>query len=126
MQISFWKVVVIILVCIVGSVVALPNFVDKNYSFLPKERINLGLDLRGGSYLLLKVDFDSYLKDQLEVNADMLRRELRKNQIGYSNLSIKTWLETFEIILFNSCSSPPLASDTIFKYWSLFLFVEIL
>lgn len=87
MQISFWKVVVIILVCIVGSVVALPNFVDKNYSFLPKERINLGLDLRGGSYLLLKVDFDSYLKDQLEVNADMLRRELRKNQIGYSNLS---------------------------------------
>ena len=89
MQISYWKVIIIVLVCILGSIVALPNFTDKNYSFLPKERINLGLDLRGGSYLLLKVDFATYLKDQLEINADMLRRELRKNQIGYSNLSNK-------------------------------------
>lgn len=86
MRISLWKTLSIILVCLIGLVIAMPNFTRQDYRFLPSERLNFGLDLRGGSYLLLKVDFDTYLKDQLEINGDILRRELRKNQVGYSNL----------------------------------------
>lgn len=87
MNTPLWKKILIILLCTVGMIFALPNFVATDYSFLPKQKINFGLDLRGGSYLLLKVDFKSYLKDQLEINSDILRRELRKRQIGYFNLS---------------------------------------
>jgi preprotein translocase subunit SecD len=86
MQTPYWKVIVILLACFIGIVGALPNFLVQDYKFLPDQRINFGLDLRGGSYLLLKVDFDSYLKDQLEITTDMLRRELRKDQVGYFNL----------------------------------------
>ncbi len=86
MQISYWRIAIISMVCIIGSIVALPNFMTKNYSFLPNQRVNFGLDLRGGSYLLLKVDSEIYLKDQLGITTDILRRELRKNQIGYFNL----------------------------------------
>jgi preprotein translocase subunit SecD len=44
-----------------GLVYAIPNFISfgsKNvsYSFLPGKKINLGLDLKGGSYLLLQAD----------------------------------------------------------------------
>lgn len=86
MKTPIWKTSLIILLCLIGIIFALPNFISNNYGFLPKQQINFGLDLRGGSYLLLKVDFDVYLKDQFEINSDILRREFRKNQVGYFNL----------------------------------------
>lgn len=87
MKTPLWKTILIFSVCLIGVFFALPNFFTNKVSLLPEEKIHFGLDLRGGSYLLLKVDFDVYLKDQLEINSDVLRRELRKNQVTYSNLS---------------------------------------
>ncbi len=74
------KIFSIIAVCILAFVYAAPSFINiKEEStladFLPSQKVNLGLDLRGGSQLMLEVDFDSYLKDQL----NNLKEEIRSN-----------------------------------------------
>jgi len=73
-----WKIGFIITVCLLGIIYALPNFFnfqrDGKQSFLPGKTINLGLDLQGGSYLLLEADIDTVLNERLEaVNEDVLK-----------------------------------------------------
>lgn len=86
-QFPKWKIFLTVLVCILAIIFALPNFIGKrNLPFLPSQKINYGLDLRGGSHILLKVDFQTYLNDQLSVLVDMVRKELRKNKIAYLKL----------------------------------------
>ena len=85
-DISIWRVLTTIIVTFVAAIFAAPNFMSINSSYLPKDSVNLGLDLRGGSHLLLSVDFDQYIKDQYEMLSDNLRKEFRDNKIGYKNL----------------------------------------
>src|SRR5215813_8668290 len=47
-------------------------------SFLSGNRVSLGLDLQGGTHLVLTVDIDQAVVNSVEINADELRRELRK------------------------------------------------
>ena len=77
-----WRVLVTIIVTFVAWIFAAPNFINVTSSFMPKDSVNLGLDLRGGSHLLLSVNFDHYLKDQYEMLADNLRKEFRENKVG--------------------------------------------
>src|SRR5262249_35458148 len=52
-------------------------------SFLPTRKIHFGLDLQGGTHLLLSVELDKALESALDQNADDLRRLLREaNAIG--------------------------------------------
>ncbi|MDX1949196.1 MAG: protein translocase subunit SecD [Rickettsiales bacterium] len=87
-----WKILFAAIVCLWGFYQASGNFISeetrKNNSFLPQQTIRLGLDLQGGSQLLLEVDFENFLKNQLEVLSDDLRRSFRKGKIGYKNLKI--------------------------------------
>lgn len=87
-----WKIILIALICAMAVVVAMPNFLSSKKleslpDWLPKNTMNLGLDLKGGSHLLLEVDFNSYYKDHLENLKDSIRKDLREDKIGYVNLS---------------------------------------
>lgn len=85
-KISFWKVITTILFSIIAVIYVLPNFAATKYDWLPGNKVNLGLDLRGGSHLLLDVDFDGYL-DELGLSmAESLKKYLRQQKIGYRNL----------------------------------------
>jgi preprotein translocase YajC subunit len=57
-----------------------------NIPFLPKQTINLGLDLRGGSYLLLEVDTNSIKNDRSQSLLEDIRSTFRQNKIKYSGL----------------------------------------
>jgi protein-export membrane protein SecD len=86
-----WLVSLIIVVCTVGVLLALPNaFPERSLStmpnWLPHQQINLGLDLRGGSYLLLEVDMNAVVKERLENVVDSMRSDLRAAHIGYTGL----------------------------------------
>ena len=61
---SLTKKILITVFCSLLVLLALPNFVelDKEVPLLPKNTLNLGLDLRGGSYLLLEVDTETIKK----------------------------------------------------------------
>jgi preprotein translocase subunit SecD len=85
-EVSYFRIALTIFVTFVAFLFAAPNFTKINSSFLPNKSVNLGLDLRGGSHLLLDVDLDHYIKDQYEMLSDNLRKELRSIKIGYRNL----------------------------------------
>ena len=70
-KLSNMKFALIAFCVLLGIVYALPNFIDKlrnskSATFLPGKTINLGLDLKGGSYLLLKAQMDVVFAEKLE------------------------------------------------------------
>ncbi|MGH6889895.1 MAG: protein translocase subunit SecD [Rhizomicrobium sp.] len=91
LQIPTWSKAITILILVAGIVIALPNalpgwVVSRIPAFLPRGTVALGLDLQGGSYLLLEVEFDQVQKDRLQSLMGDLRIAFRKARIGYTNL----------------------------------------
>jgi protein-export membrane protein SecD len=76
----------IIGLCVLGALLCLPNFIPAPAPWLPWRQVHLGLDLRGGSYLLMQVDMASIERERLESLADSARSVLLKANIGYQNL----------------------------------------
>jgi preprotein translocase subunit SecD len=88
-----WRIALAVLVSLFGIVFSLPNFLSREGvaalpSWLPLKQINLGLDLRGGSHLLLEVDTTALIRERLENLTDSVRSELRANNIGYTGLGV--------------------------------------
>ncbi len=88
-----WKIVLVLAVCLVGLVFALPNLFSRQLTeglpgWLPNQQINLGLDLRGGSHLLLEVDVAAVVRERLEDLVQATRSTLRSERIGYTGLGI--------------------------------------
>ena len=84
-----WLVSLILGVCALGVLLTLPNLfpaptLDRLPSWVPKKQVNLGLDLRGGSYLLLEVDINAVLTERFTNDIDSLRTEFRNGKIGYT------------------------------------------
>jgi preprotein translocase subunit SecD len=78
-----WKVWSTSLVCLIGILFAVPSLVPESVvakwpGFLPHERINLGLDLAGGSHLLLEADTSEVAKQRLEQMEETIRVGLRR------------------------------------------------
>ena len=89
-----WKVLLICGVCLLGVLFSLPNlFTPKQLAWLPSgvphKQVALGLDLRGGSYLLLEVDVAAAQAEQLNGIIDSVRDALRNAKIGYKNLNVE-------------------------------------
>ncbi len=94
LNIGKWRIFFVCLVCISGLYFIYPNLYDKTEvtalpNYLSKKQVNLGLDLQGGSHLLLEVDAKSVLKEKSEFLVDDIRSSLRKKKIKYSNLGAK-------------------------------------
>ncbi len=93
LQFSPWKTTIVLLVCLLGLIYAGPNLMTADYSrdvpnFAPGKKVSLGLDLQGGSYLLLKVELDVVIEERLESITAAVRQELRKAKIGYKGLGV--------------------------------------
>ena len=78
-----WKVWGIVLICLVGVALAIPSLfpesqVAKWPAAVPSARINLGLDLAGGSHLLLEADTSQVAKQRLEQMEETIRVGLRR------------------------------------------------
>ncbi len=63
---------------LLGVLLCLPNIMNPPASWLPWRTIRLGLDLKGGSYLLLEVDMNAVIKERLDSLADASRQALRR------------------------------------------------
>jgi len=89
-----WQVISIIAVTVLAALFALPNVLpgsvlDKLPSWYQQSRINLGLDLRGGAHFLLEADLRSVLNERLTNLSDSVRGELRKQQIGFKDVTVQ-------------------------------------
>lgn len=89
-----WKIILVSLVSLLGLVYVAPNFFNKEDlaslpSWVPQSQIVLGLDLQGGSYLLLEVGVDVVIREKLEGLQSDARVALREEpRIGYTGLSV--------------------------------------
>ena len=63
------------------------NFQNKENIFIDK-KVNLGLDLQGGSYLLLEIDTDPLVKQKIQDKVIPLKKLLRDNNLKYSNFNV--------------------------------------
>ena len=81
------KVLTIYITFILISIFSLTNFLNFESPFL-KKKINLGLDLQGGSYLLLEVDSSALEKRRLQSKVILLKKALNKSLIKFDNFSI--------------------------------------
>ncbi|AWK85138.1 protein translocase subunit SecD [Azospirillum thermophilum] len=87
-----WKIYAIVLICALGFVLSLPNFLSRETlaslpSWYANTRISLGLDLRGGSHLLLEVDMAAVIRDRVEGVVDGARQQLRQANVGYTAIN---------------------------------------
>ncbi len=81
------KTLLILGVCILGALLSLPNLMPAPAPWLPWRTVHLGLDLRGGSYLLMQVDMSAIERERLDDLTDSVRTVLLKADIGYQYLA---------------------------------------
>ena len=89
-----WKIVLVLVICALGVAFSAPNFFNRTVTeslpgWLPSQQISLGLDLQGGSHLLLEVGVDTVIKESLESLVDSIRTELRRARIRYQGLGVQ-------------------------------------
>ena len=88
-----WKALAIILTALVVCLCAVPNFFPearvKTWPIWAQRHLVLGLDLQGGSHILLEVDANAVKKDKLDQVRDDVRRALRDAKIGYTGLAVR-------------------------------------
>jgi preprotein translocase subunit SecD len=89
-----WKVIWIWLVLLAGVALAIPSLmpdrVAKQLHLDGMSRINLGLDLQGGSHLLLEADTADLAKQNLQKMEDTIRTEMRRGDPKISIGDIST------------------------------------
>ena len=83
------KLVIIYFIIIFLSLFSFLNFFAIDDNFLLSKRVNLGLDLQGGSYLLLEVDSGPVVNRNLQQKLLNFRKYFKKNKIRYQNLKLK-------------------------------------
>ncbi|MEM6780918.1 MAG: protein translocase subunit SecD [Pseudomonadota bacterium] len=96
-QIPRWKVIAVLVVIAMAFIYSAPNVIGTKAqtwmqeslpSWLPSKTVNLGLDLQGGSHLLLDVDLDVVVRERAEGLEDAARPELRSARVGYRRIGV--------------------------------------
>ena len=102
------NIITIYLIFFLISIFSVLNLQNKNNLVLDK-KVNLGLDLQGGSYLLLEINSDSLVEEKIQSKVIPLKKLLKENNLKYENfkiiekkLSFKIDdLEKFELLFFS-------------------------
>jgi preprotein translocase subunit SecD len=89
-----WKIGLVLASLLFGLIFTLPNLVPPNLlpAWLPQQRLSLGLDLQGGSYLLMEVDTAALKKERLTNLTEDIRTKLHgdqtADQIAFTGLGV--------------------------------------
>jgi SecD/SecF fusion protein len=89
---SRWKTISIWAIVLFGVLFAIPNILPESTrdalpDWVPKRPMTLGLDLQGGSHILLAIDQQDLINERLQATRDDIRTLLRDAKIGYTGLS---------------------------------------
>ena len=82
------RIILVSLVTLFFIYIASSNFQDPENSLISK-RINLGLDLQGGSYLLLEIDNEPVEIQKLQNTTTAIRNFLKNKKINFNDLRIQ-------------------------------------
>ena len=81
------KIISVLIFTIVISFFTISNFIKLDNELF-KRNINLGLDLQGGSYLLLEIDNSPVIIQKLQSKLSSLKKFLKDNDIRSTNFKI--------------------------------------
>jgi protein-export membrane protein SecD len=81
------NVLIIYLIFFFVAIFAVFNFQKQDIPYINK-KINLGLDLQGGSYLLLEINSDTLIQEKIQDKVIPIKKLLKENNIEYSNFKI--------------------------------------
>ena len=117
------NVFLIYLVFFLISIFSILNLQKKDNLIVDK-KVNLGLDLQGGSYLLLEINSESLIKEKIQSKVIPLKKLLKKNELDFKNFKILDKklifiinnIEKFELIFFSKKDN--LVNPYIDKYRS--------
>ncbi|MEK7802311.1 MAG: protein translocase subunit SecD, partial [Pseudomonadota bacterium] len=93
--IPLWKRVLVITTILLSFAYCLPNLVGSSGrewltqnlpSWMPTKSVSLGLDLQGGSYILLQADIAGVVKQHTEDAVAAIRTDLRKENIAFKSV----------------------------------------
>lgn len=92
MHIARWKVGLVLGALLLGLLFSLPNVLPERAraslpGFVPSKAMNLGLDLQGGSHLLLEVDTEALKRERINDLLEDVRRALREDRVVFTGLS---------------------------------------
>lgn len=113
LNISPWKMALILMVCVFGFAYSMPNLLgptERSWAqenlpgWMPTKTVNLGLDLRGGAHLLYEVQVDVVFKERAEFMVQDLRSNLRKEKIPYTRIG--TVSQGARVVLKNEADGP--------------------
>ncbi len=107
------------------------NFQNQDKVLIDK-KVNLGLDLQGGSYLLLEINSDPLINEKIQSKVIPLKKLLKDNNLNFSNFEINKRVlsftvdntEKFELLLFSKKDN--LLNPYIDKYNSFELDLKVL
>src|SRR5665213_3919536 len=93
LELPRWRVILCLAAAIFGLVFTLPNVLPNSVlarmpDWLPHQKLNLGLDLQGGSYLQLEMDTNALKTERLTNLVEDVRRTLRDAPIDFSALGM--------------------------------------
>ncbi len=102
------NIILIYLIFLFISIFSILNLQDKEDPLIDK-KVNLGLDLQGGSYLLLEINSDSLVEEKIQSKVIPIKKLLKENNIIYNDFKIKDKilnlqikdLEKFESLFFS-------------------------
>ncbi len=97
-----WKWIIVLVSVVSAIVFCIPTFIyqEEPKNWFLENKINLGLDLQGGSYLLLEVDSSVLINEELENINDVVRQIAREENTRISNIKTKN-----DEIVFNFVNS---------------------
>ena len=83
-----WKIFLVFILVSLGVIFAIPSILyqEDTGNWYLDNRLNLGLDLQGGSYLLLEVQTDVLIQEEFENFSDTIRMIARENRIKINNI----------------------------------------
>ena len=125
------NIFLIYIIFILVSFFSLLNFQNEQEPLIDK-KVNLGLDLQGGSYLLLEINSDPLVKEKIQSKVIPLKKLLKDNNLNYSNFKISEKslnltidnIEKFKLLLFSKKDN--FLNPYIDKYNSFELDLKIL
>ena len=102
------RIISIFLVSLFFIFITSSNFFESKFKYFSK-KINLGLDLQGGSYLLLEINSDSLVEEKIQSKVIPIKKLFREKNLGYTDFKINKKnltfkindLEKFELVFFS-------------------------
>ena len=99
------NVLIIYIIFLFISFFSILNFQENK---IIDKKVNLGLDLQGGSYLLLEINSDNLVEEKIQSKVIPIKKLLKDNGLSYQNFKINNQnlnfiindVEKFELLFF--------------------------